>query len=329
MAATNGAFLTETFLRPDGTPYVGVRVFHYVAGNTTTNLDVYQNGNLTSPHNNPVVGDAAGRVAFYGNGTYRIQVRTSTADGNLLLYDWDPVELVHHTATVRAEDRGLSLPSATATSRGRLFGVIDGGGDVLALWAQTTAAIWQQLVTLPNLSQMLAFAKGTTIASTTSVTVPTDGNFFDITGTNPIETFSSFTGYPVIFTRTLSALTFIHSGNLILQGLQNRISLVNQITCWLHLGSGVWMELFYTTPLLGDGIFTDGAVLVGDLTSPIVDIPLPTADRVFGHSGVAGTNPDWMTGLRYHGPTSIGSGSTRAHEGNVTITTNQSLAGVH
>lgn len=329
MGATNGAFWTQTFLKTDGTPYVGVRVFHYVAGATTTNLDVYQNGDLTAPHNNPVVGDASGRVSFYGNGTYRLQVRTSTADGNITLYDWDPVELVHHTATLRAEDKAISLPSASSAARGRLFGTVDGGGDILGLWVQRTAAAWQQLLTLPTLSQMLEIAKGSTIASTTNVTVPSDGNFFDISGTNSIETFSGFTGYPVIYTRTLSALTFVHSANLVLQGAANRTSLANQVTAWLHIGSGQWMELAYTNPFFGDGSLTDGAVLVGNGQAAMTELALPTVNRVLGHSGTAGQDPSWLTGLLYHGPTSIGTGSTRSHEGNVTISGNQSLSGIH
>jgi hypothetical protein len=329
MAATNGAFWTQQFLRSTGLPYVGVRVFHYVAGNTTTNLDVYQNGDLTAPHNNPVVGDASGRVSFYGNGTYRLQVRSSTADGNVILYDWDPVELVHHTATVRAEDKGLSLPAATAAARGRLFGVTDAGADILSLWLQRTASAWQQILTLPTLSQMIEFAKGTDIASTANVTIPTNGNVFDITGTNPIETFSSFTGAPLIYTRTLSALTFVHSGSLVLQGAQNRTTLAGQVTAWLYFGAGVWVELGYTTPLFGDSSFVDGAVLVGNGQGQIVDVALPTAPRVLGHSGVAGIDPLWLTGLLYHGPTSTGSGSTAAHEGTVTIAASQALSGTH
>lgn len=268
MASTNGAFWTQTFLKADGTPYVGVRVFHYVAGGTTTNLDVYQNGNLTAPHNNPVVGDASGRVSFYGNGTYRLEVRTSTNDGNLILYDWDPVELVHHTATVRAEDRGISLPSASSAARGRLFGVTDGGGDVTGLWLQRTAAAWQQILTLPTLSQMIQFAKGTTIASTTSVTIPDDGNVFDITGTNSIETFSGFTGYPVIYTRfTGTGLTLVHNGTtFLLPGSANYTTIQNEVITWLHLGAGTWTMLRSNKGGVS-GALTDGYGIIADSTT--------------------------------------------------------------
>ncbi len=331
MSATNGAFFTEQFLKPNGDPAAGVRVFHYVAGNTTTNLDVYQNGNLTAPHNNPVVGDAVGRVSFYGSGTYRLLVKTAADDPdypNQTLYDWDPVELVHHTATVRAEDKGLSLPAASAAARGRLFGTTDAGGDLTGLYIQQTASQWASLLSGGLLTNILQFAKGTTIASTTSVTVPNDGNFFDVTGTNNIESLSGFAGYPIIYLRTLQALTFVHnSTNLILLGAANRTTLANQVTAFLHLGAGQWMELYYTNPFFGDGNFIDGSVLVGNVQGAITDLALPIAGRVLGHIGTAGLDPSWITGLSYHGPTAT-SGSF-GHEGNVTIASNQALYGTH
>jgi hypothetical protein len=333
MAATNGAFFTEQFLKPNGAAASGVRVFHYVAGNTTTNLDVYQNGNLTAPHANPVVGDSVGRVSFYGNGTYRLLVKTAADDPeypNQTLYDWDPVELVHHTATVRAEDKGFALPAASAASRGRIFGVTDFNGDILSLWLQQTSSEWANLMSGGLLTNILQFAKGTTIASSSSVTIPNDGNFFDVTGTNSIESMTGFAGYPIIYLRTIEPLTFVHHAtNLRMLGLSSRTTLANQITAFLHIGAGQWVELWYTNPFFGDGFFTDGGVLVGNGRSELIDVPLPIANRVFGHNGVTANDPTWITGLHYHGPTSTGSGSTRSHSGNVTITGNVVMDGLH
>jgi hypothetical protein len=243
MSATSRAFWTQQFLKPTGLPYVGVRVFHYVAGNTTTNLDVFQDAESpSSQHANPVVGDASGRVSFYGNGTYRLQIRTSTADGNLILYDWDPVELVHHTATVRAEDKGLSLPAATAAARGRLFGVTDSGGDVQSLWMEKSAAEWQRILTLPSLTSMIQFTKGTDVASSTSTTIPTDGNFFDITGIATIESMTAYQAGTVIWTRfTGAGLTLTHNAaSFILLGGSNLVTRQNEIIMWLSLGAGNW-----------------------------------------------------------------------------------------
>lgn len=335
MASTNGQFWSQVFLKPDGTPYQGVRCFHYVAGGTTTNLDVYQEANLAAPHNNPVVGDTSGRVSFYGNGTYRLVIRTSAADGNLTLYDWDQVEILHHTATLRAEDRALSLPAASAASRGRLFGVVDGSGDLLGLWMQRTAAAWMQLLTLPTLSQMVAFNKGADIASTTSVTIPGDGNFFDVTGTNTIESFSSLSGYPVIYTRFVgTGLTLTHNGvSFMLRTGASRVTLPNEIICWLQVASGQWAELWSTKDWMpaggGTGLatLTAGALYSGNGLLPMQSSGVGEIYQPLT-SGVTGA-PIWSYGLAYHGPSAIGSGSTRTHEGIVNINANQNLSGVH
>lgn len=335
MAATNGQFWSQVFLKADGTPYQGIQCDHWVAGGTTTNLDVYQEANLAAAHNNPVIGDDLGRVSFYGNGTYRIRIRTSTADGNITLYDWDQVEIIHHTATLRAEDQALSLPAASSASRGRLVGVVDGSGDVNGLWIQRSAAAWLQLLTLPNLSQMIQFNKGTDIASTTSVTIPTDGNFFDVTGTNNIESFSGFTGYPVIYTRfTGVGLTLVHNGTtFVLRTGVSRVTLVNEIICWMQVASGQWVELWSTKDWLpaggGTGLPTvnPGAILSGNGLLSMQDSGTGSIYQAVTSGGTGA--PTWSYGLAFHGPGSAGTGSTRSHEGVVNINANQNLSGVH
>lgn len=79
----------------------------------------------------------------------------------------------------------------------------------------------------------------------------------------------------------------------------------------------------------GLATITDGAVMVGNGTGNVVSIALPSAPRVLCHSGTAGQDPSWLTGLLYHGPTSCGTGSTRSHEGTVVVSSNGNYSGVH
>ena len=325
MAATNGAFWTQTFLKPDGTPYLGVRVFHWVDdGGQSTVLDVYQNAQLSAAHNNPVVGDASGRVSFWGNGTYHLVVKTSTADGNLTLYDWPGVELQHRTATVRAEDRAISLPSATLASRGRLFATVDGGGDIGSVYIQRTAAAWLRLLTEGVLGGMLEWAKGADIASTTSVTIPSTGNFFDITGSNTIESFSQFTGYPIIFTRfTGPGLTLTHSSNLQMLNGESRVTVPNEIVGWLHIGSGSWVEIWHTS----FPNFPVGSIPAGNLRGSFLNSGTGVSSQAL-MSGGAGA-PSWAYGMAFHGPSSVGAGSQLSQQGAVTYSANQTLSGIN
>jgi hypothetical protein len=244
MSAIAGAFWTQSFLKTSGAPYAGCRVFHYAAG-TSTDLNVWTDAALTTPAAQPVVGDNSGRVSFYASGTYRLLIKSSVADGDLTLYDFDGVELTHHTATLRAEDRGTSNPSITAAHRGRLFAIVDGGGDVTGLRIVKTASTLSSLITLPQLSETIEFAKGADLASSTNVTLGSDGNFFDITGTTNIESFSSKQAGTVIWTRfTGAGLTIIHNAtSMILPNAMNYRTQLNEVCAWISLGSGNWMWL--------------------------------------------------------------------------------------
>ncbi len=79
----------------------------------------------------------------------------------------------------------------------------------------------------------------------------------------------------------------------------------------------------------GLATITDGAVMVGNGTGNVVPVALPSAPRVLCHSGTAGQDPSWLTGLLYHGPTSFGTGSTCTHEGTVVVSSNGNYSGIH
>lgn len=77
----------------------------------------------------------------------------------------------------------------------------------------------------------------------------------------------------------------------------------------------------------GAATFTDGAVLVGNGTSAVQAVALPSKTKALIHSGTAATDPIWGSGLCYQGPSSIGSGSTRSLETFTSATGN--LNGIH
>lgn len=74
---------------------------------------------------------------------------------------------------------------------------------------------------------------------------------------------------------------------------------------------------------------TDGAVLVGNGTSAVTALALPSTGKVLAHSGTAGADPEWISGLVMHGPSSCGTGSTRSHEGTVTVNADGNYSGIH
>jgi len=95
--------------------------------------------------------------------------------------------------------------------------------------------------------QRLEEDKGANIASASSITVGTDGNFFDITGTTTITSLSSVQAGTVIivnFTGSPS-LTLTHNAtSLILRGGADYVTGAGDTMAFLSLGSGNWKELF-------------------------------------------------------------------------------------
>ena len=79
----------------------------------------------------------------------------------------------------------------------------------------------------------------------------------------------------------------------------------------------------------GTTSFTDSNIMLGNGTNPPDTLSPPNAQRVLAHDGIAGINPYWVAGLLFHGPTSIGSGSTLAHGGDAIIAGATNLSGIN
>lgn len=130
MANGDARFWTESFIDAiTGLPQSGVQVFHWAAG-TTTLKNVWTDAGKTTAAPNPVSGDSSGRVSFYADGDYRLQVKTA---GGILLYDWDNVRVTSDTSTMWEGDQGTVLPGATAKNQGQLFALTDGSSLIQEL----------------------------------------------------------------------------------------------------------------------------------------------------------------------------------------------------
>lgn len=113
--------------------------------------------------------------------------------------------------------------------------------------------------------------------------------------------------------------------------LATRLAVGMNATGTLKLSTDAAIDGPLNTTKGGTGLatITDGAVMVGNGTGNVVPVSLPSAPRVLCHSGTAGADPSWLTGLLYHGPTSCGTGSTRSHEGSVTVSADGNYSGIH
>ena len=91
--ATTAKFWAHQFVDSSGSPYAGVKVYHYVSG-TSTDKDAWVDSGKSATANQPVQGDSRGVVWFYGDGNYRLKVTTSD---DILLYDFQDVDVLGRT----------------------------------------------------------------------------------------------------------------------------------------------------------------------------------------------------------------------------------------
>lgn len=276
MAVVQGEFWTEVFLKTNGAPYAGVQVEHYAAG-TSTAKTVWTDGPMAIPAAQPVVGDTSGRVSFYGDGDYRLVVKSSVADGDLTLYDWDPIKLTAKAATLRGENQGTSYPAATSANRGQLFAKTDGAGNITELALQKDTAFASLFLLGSALSSIVQFGKGADLASAFTVVLGSDGNFFDVTGTATITALSSKPAGTVVWLRFLATPPLTHSaGVLKLIGNQNFTPVANDVSGFVSLGSGNWEEICRNgiLPVGGGGTGIISATLNGVLLGQGTNAPL-------------------------------------------------------
>lgn len=245
MSLTGAAHWTQQFNKTDGTPYSGVRVYHYEPGGTTTERTVYTDEAATTPAAQPVVGDTNGRVSFYGKGNYRLLVVASVADGAGTLYDFDPVKLEDQPPGLRGELMATSYPSATSANRGLMFYKTNVGGDVTEIGVNLDATGFTALrFQGTGITTTEGWAKGADIASASTLTLGTDGNTFDVTGTTGITAISAKTAGTVIILRAITGFTITHNAtSLILWNNQNFTMGANDVLVLVSNGSGNWMEV--------------------------------------------------------------------------------------
>ena len=93
----------------------------------------------------------------------------------------------------------------------------------------------------------LLFAKGSDIASASALTLGTDGNYFDVTGTTTITSINTWNVGDIAILQFDGALTLTHHAtNLILPGGANITTAAGDQAAFVEYASGTWRCLWYT-----------------------------------------------------------------------------------
>ncbi len=113
--------------------------------------------------------------------------------------------------------------------------------------------------------------KGADIASASSITVGTDGNYFHITGTTGVTALSTLQAGTVIWLEFDGILTITHNGTtLILPGAENITTVAGDVFAFVSEGSGNWRAI--GSSRRGDVVNDKSPQLGGDLDANGSDI---------------------------------------------------------
>lgn len=158
--------------------------------------------------------------------------------------------------------------------------------------------------------------EGANLASAAAVTFGTDGDYFHITGTTTITSFSGT--QPSVILIFDGALTLTHSANIVLRNAVNKVTVANDVMGFVNEGSGVWREIFrtggggtgllttkgdilsYSTEEIRVAVGSNGKILTADSTT--------TSGLDFG-AGPLTTKGDLLTATAADTPVRVAVGS--------------------
>lgn len=126
------AIYTPSFFQPstvNGVPLAGAKLFFYQTG-TTTEITVYQDDDLLTPHANPVVADASGIFApiYVSDATFKTVLKTSA---DVTVQTVDPVYMAR-LAIATTDNAVLRADGTTGGIQGSTVTISDAGDVTLA-----------------------------------------------------------------------------------------------------------------------------------------------------------------------------------------------------
>lgn len=248
MPLLNPADPVAVALDASGDTVSGAKLNVFLAG-TSTPASLYSNSALSTAISNPVVFDSSGRPSteiYVAAGSYKIDL-TTPADISLPGYPIDNVGVL-----------SSGVDNFTATAAPTVNDDSDDGYDVGSRWvdvtndnpytlvdATPTAAVWFAHAAR-NASNTYEgneiWSKGADIASAGALTLGTDGNSFDVTGTTTITSISSLGAGASVLLQFDGSLTLTHHAtDLVLPGAQNIQTSAGETAIFWEYATGDWM----------------------------------------------------------------------------------------
>ena len=288
----------------NGNPLNGGQLFFYEPG-TTTLKTVYQDLELTTAHANPVVADSAGRWdPIYLDGSYKVVLKNSsdvtiwtednisTGGGALFgttvsLSSTTAIDTTYSNNHIRCTGTiNLNLVAIATAGTGFVFSVRNDGTGIVTIDPNASEQIndttsinlgpgdgglviagtseWSYV----GVEAQKHWAKGADVASANALTLGTDGNYFDITGTTAITSIGTLGIGTVIKLHFDGALTLTHHAtDLVLPSGANITTAAGDEAEFIEYASGDWRCTNYMKangePVSSSG----GLILLGTYTA--------------------------------------------------------------
>jgi len=165
------------------------------------------------------------------------------------------------TSSTATDAQGNWAFTAQDATKEWLVVVIDGTKKFLPIHAEGS-----QYFESLSLGGYLATAKGADIASASTITLGTDGNFFDITGTTTITAIGALQAGHIVILQFDGACQITHNAtSLILQGAVNYTTAAGDVLAFISQDGTNWRELFRRTA---------GAINIIEDLSPVLGAAL-------------------------------------------------------
>lgn len=257
----------------------GALLWHYAAG-TVANKDIWSDRDMTAQLTQPFEADADGIFNFFADGLYDVVITTATGD---VLYTLEKWQVIDRTDPTFGEGSVITSSSTIAVGP-EIFAHIGGSTNITVLTGSIPFfwAVFDGDLTLVNSSNLLlpdnrnrkmrtgdiAFflnegagvwrlgghmqtegsytgRYGATVAASTTLAVPTDGDMLDISGATPIEGIATAqSGYRFRARFTGAGLNIIYNATSMQCPFETdyRTSL-NEIIEFLSLGASNWLVI--------------------------------------------------------------------------------------
>lgn len=156
--------------------------------------------------------------------------------------------------------------SLSADGQTPMIGNLQMGGNKITGLAvpigSGNALRWEQLV------------KGSDIASATTLTIPTEGSYFEITGTTTISGFSDTYNGRIVYLKFTGVLTLANSTSFVLIGGQNISTKAGDIGIFVNDASGIWRCVYYPN--------LDSPGVIGGVTPNVGNFTTVNSKNTFG-----------------------------------------------